>query len=146
MGLKNTLEVCAPAIAKKIKDAPPNVKNVGEYCKLQACWSAVSSLQINLPMDFKNALIEKTEIKQQKKDDIVLKRIDNEIEFEEYLLGLFPHLGEIKSFAYANKLSSPKSNDALTKLTAGKINLNFAEKDALKKLFANMKEEGYEFP
>jgi hypothetical protein len=144
--LKITLELCAPAVAKIIKDAPSNVKNIGEYSKFQACWSAVSSLQINLPVDFKNALIDKTEIKQQKKDDIAVKKIDNEIEFEEHLFGLFPHLGEIISFAYANKLLSPNSNAALTKLTAGKINLNFAEKDALKKLFANMKEEGYEFP
>lgn len=145
-GLKKTLEVCAPAIAKKIKDAPPNVKNVGEYCKLQACWSAVSNLQINLPKDFKDALIEKTEIKQQKKDEIAVKIIDNEIEFEKHLLGLFPHLAKIESFAHANKLLTPKSNNALNKLTSGKININFAEKEALKKLFARMAEEGYEFP
>ena len=145
-GLKKTLEVCAPAIAEKIKDAPSNVKNIGEYCKLQACWFAVSNLQINLPVDFKKALIDNTIIKQQKKDEIAVKIIDNEIDFEKYLLGLIPHLVEIRSFANANDLLTPKSNSALTKLALGKININYAEKDALKKLFAKMTEEGYEFP
>lgn len=66
-GFKKALELCAPVIANKIKDAPPSVKNIGEYCKLQLCWSAVSSLKINLPLDFKNALIDKTELRQQKR-------------------------------------------------------------------------------
>lgn len=145
-GLKKTLEIVAPVIAKKINDAPPNVKNVGEYCKLQACWFAVSDLQINLPVDFKNALIENTEIKQQKKDEIGIKKIDNEIEFEKHLLGLIPHLAKIRSFADVNQLLTPASNNALTKLASGKINMNFAEKDALKKLFVAMAEEGYELP
>ncbi len=145
-GLKRTLEVCAPAIAEKIKDAPPNVKNVGEYCKLQACWFAVSSVHINLPADFKKALIDKSTIKQQKKDEIEIKKIDNEIEFEKYLLGLLPHLIKIRSYADVNALLTPTSNNAFAKLSLGKININFAEKDALKKLFARMAEEGYEFP
>jgi hypothetical protein len=137
-GLKKTLEVCAPAIAEKIKDAPSNVKNVGEYCKLQACWFAVSNMHINLPTDFRKALIDKSTIKQQKKDEIGIKKIDNEIEFEKHLLGLIPHLAKIRSFADVNQLLTPASNNALTKLASGKINLNFAEKDALKKLFVEM--------
>lgn len=145
-GLKRTLEVCAPAIAEKIKDAPPNVKNVGEYCKLQACWFAVSNMHINVPADFKKALIDKSTIKQQKKDEIEIKKIDNEIEFEKYLLGLLPHIIKIRSYADVNALLTPTSNNALAKLSSGKININFAEKDALKKLFARMAEEGYEFP
>lgn len=145
-GLKKTLEVCAPAIAEKIKDTPSNVKNVGEYCKLQACWFAVSNTHINLPDDFKKALIDKSTIKQQKKDEIEIKKIDNEIEFEKYLLGLLPHLIKIRSYADVNALLTPTSNSGLAKLSSGKININFAEKDALKKLFARMAEEGYEFP
>jgi hypothetical protein len=145
-GLKKAIEVCTPAIAKIIKDAPPNVRNVGEYCKVQLCWSVVSALQIKLPADFKDALIDNTEIKQQKKDEITVKKIDNEVEFEKHLLGLFTHLAEIRSFANANDLLTPKSDSALTKLALGKININYAEKDALKKMFANMTEEGYEFP
>ena len=34
------LEV-ARQVARKIKDTPPNVKNIGEYCKQEACWTAV---------------------------------------------------------------------------------------------------------
>jgi hypothetical protein len=145
-GLKRAIELCAPAIAIKIKDAPAHVKNVGEYCKNQSCWAAVSGLQIHLSSAFKTALIEKAEIRQLKKDEVAVKVIDKEIEFEKHLIELFPHLAEIVTFAHTKKLLSPKSNEALIKLTSGKINMNIVEKDALKKLFIRMEEEGYEFP
>lgn len=145
-GLKKTLEVCAPAIAEKIKEAPSNVKNVAEYCKLQACWFAVSNMHINLPIDFKKTLIDKSTIKEQKKDEIGIKKIDNEIEFEKNLLDLIPHLAEIRSFADVNQLLTPASNNALNKLALGNIHITYTEKDALKKLFTRMEEDGYEFP
>lgn len=144
--LKKAIEICAPAIAGKIKDAPSHVKNVGEYCKNQSCWAAVSGLQINIPSTFNNALIDKSEIKQNQKDEIAVKIIDKDIEFEKHLFSLFPHLAEIVTFAHSKKLLTPKSNEALIKLTSGKTNINIVEKDALKKLFARMDEEGYEFP
>lgn len=39
----------ARQVSKKIKDTPPNVKNIGEYCKQEACWSAVQSSHFVVP-------------------------------------------------------------------------------------------------
>lgn len=144
--LKRTFELIAPAVANKIKDAPANVKNVGEYCKQQACWAAVSGLQIIIPTSFKNSLIDADEIKHQRKDNCEVKKIDSTIEFESKLIMLIPYTVDINKFANSMKLLSPKSNDALQKLSAANINLSMSEKNALKYLFDKMTELGYEFP
>ena len=47
--LDHALQQIARQVAKKIKDTPPNVKNVGEYCKQEACWTAVQKAQFNVP-------------------------------------------------------------------------------------------------
>jgi hypothetical protein len=47
--LDRGLQQIARQIAKKIKDTPPNVKNVGEYCKQEACWTAVQKAQFSIP-------------------------------------------------------------------------------------------------
>ncbi|OQC72707.1 MAG: hypothetical protein BWX45_00817 [Deltaproteobacteria bacterium ADurb.Bin002] len=103
-------------------------------------------MHINLPIDFKKTLIDKSTIKEQKKDEIGIKKIDNEIEFEKNLLDLIPHLTKIRSFADVNQLLTPASNNALNKLALGNIHITYTEKDALKKLFTRMEEDGYEFP
>ena len=47
--LQLVLEKIAPKVAKKIKDAPPTIKNVSEYCKRPACWEKLS--QTSFPVD-----------------------------------------------------------------------------------------------
>ena len=47
--LERALLQVARQIAKKIKDTPPNVKNVGEYCKQEACWAAIQKAQFSVP-------------------------------------------------------------------------------------------------
>ena len=39
--LQKVFEEVAPEVAAVIKDAPENIRNVGEYCKRQLCWSQV---------------------------------------------------------------------------------------------------------
>ena len=80
--LKLALEVCAPRIAKKIKDAPAGVKNVSEYCKRQACWAAVSKLEIDLGVDLGGVIVARSETKQRRKDRQAAKKLDNEVEFD----------------------------------------------------------------
>ena len=36
------LRQLAPQVAATVKDAPPQMKNVGEFCKQQACWAVVA--------------------------------------------------------------------------------------------------------
>lgn len=144
-GLRTTLEILAPPIYMKIKEAPPNVKNLGEYCKQQACWATVSSLKVELPETLKTALIHTDQLKQIKKDDVAIKKIDNGIEFDTKLLELMPIVNEIREFASSRSLLSPASNAALSKINSGNILISASEKKALALLFQRMKEIGYEF-
>lgn len=49
--LDRTLQQIARQIAKAIKQTPPNVKNVGEYCKQEACWSAIQKTEFRVPAE-----------------------------------------------------------------------------------------------
>lgn len=46
--LGELLEHVAREVARKIKDTPANVKNVGEYCKQMACWTGVEKMQLRI--------------------------------------------------------------------------------------------------
>ncbi|UGY02462.1 AIPR family protein [Bradyrhizobium quebecense] len=46
--LSSILEHVAREVARKIKDTPGNVKNVGEYCKQAACWAVVEKMPIRI--------------------------------------------------------------------------------------------------
>lgn len=56
--LSSILEHVAREVARKIKDTPGNVKNVGEYCKQAACWAEVEKMPIRIgnmfPPDFRS--------------------------------------------------------------------------------------------
>lgn len=144
-GLKSSLEMLAPQVYSKIKDAPPSVKNLGEYCKQQACWAAVSSLKVDLPRALKTAIINADQFQLIKKDRLAVKKMTNEIEFETKLLELVPLMNEIMEFARSRKLLSPTSHAALSKINSGNIMLGASEKKALELLFKRMCEIGYEF-
>ena len=143
--LKSAIETISPVVAIKIKDAPASVKNIGEYCKHQACWSSISNLVFDLPSSLRAELLDKDDLKQIKKDDTYIKKIDNEIEFEEKILKIIPCIVEIKNFALSRSLMSPTANAALDKIRSGKINIGQNEKKALSILFERMKEIGFEF-
>lgn len=144
--VKSCLEHCAPIVASKIKDAPSSVKNVGEYCKHQACWAAVSGLQIDLPRTLRNSIIDVSQVRLQRKDDAEVKKIDNEIDFETRLIELVPHVARITTFATSRRLLSGVSSNALLKLLRGKVVMNYSEKSALKVLFSRLADEGFELP
>jgi hypothetical protein len=125
------LEHCAPAIAKRIKAAPANVKNISEYCKRQTCWAAVSALNLDLDVDLSHALIEERDI---------------DVEFDARLRRLVPHAAAVRKFASSHWLLSPQSATALAKLTTGNLRLNRGETNSLKFLFTKMSEKGFKFP
>jgi hypothetical protein len=144
-GLKSAIETISKVVAVKIKDAPTSVKNIGEYCKHQACWSAISNLVFDLPLSLRAELIDKDDLKKIKKDETYIKKIDNEIEFEERLLKMMPIINEIKNFALSRSLMSPAANAGLDKIRFGNINIGQNEKKALSLLFKKMEEIGFEF-
>jgi hypothetical protein len=145
-GMKAAIELLAPMVAQKIRQTPDGVKNVGEYCKQQACWAAVSTITTELPSKIKDSLIASDERRLQKKDALDVQAIDREVDFETRLLSLVPHVATITAYAEKELLMSPKTASALKKLQAGRVNLVKSEKNLLRQLFKRMMEYGFEFP
>ena len=72
-------------------------------------------------------------------------RIDWRLSFEVQLVELLPRLSEIQEFATRKRLLTPASSRALVKLARQELNLISREKTALRKLFEQMEENGFEF-
>jgi hypothetical protein len=71
-------------------------------------------------------------------------KLDKEIVFDTLIARLPVFAGEISSFAKSKRLMSPKSNEALMKLSRGEILLTVPEKNALKYLLERMGQLGFD--
>ena len=79
--LAQVLADAGPLVAAVIKDAPESVRNISEYAKRQACWTAVQNeMAMRLPTNIESCLIDRGETKLIRKDDRAVKKIDDEIE------------------------------------------------------------------
>lgn len=144
--LKRGLEHCAPIVARAVKDTPADIKNVSEYAKRQACWAAVSRLQISLPGDLSGCASDRTESSRLRKDALEVKKIDNGIELDALLIRIAPLAGRIKEEAQTRRLLSPSSDSGLRKLAAGNLKLSQSEKKAVGHLLTRLQENGASLP
>lgn len=145
--LQRVFEEVAPEVAAVIKDAPENIRNVGEYCKRQLCWSQVhGNVDVSVGDRLKGCLIDLSQVKQKEKDDRGTKKIDDEIDFDVLLLKLAPYAEALKDAAKKNRLLSPNNDRALKKVGEGNLNLTRSEKNAMKSLLDSLKESGFELP
>ena len=141
--LKEALSRCARDVAVTIKATPPQMKNISEYCKRQACWAAVSNLKIGLGVDLKRSTVDRNEAGQRKREALAGKRLDDEIDFDVLLVSLIPHVSEIRRLAESKGLLSPKSSAGLLKMAAAKLNFTKGEKNALRHLLNKLSEDGF---
>jgi hypothetical protein len=132
-------------VSAAIRDTPENVRNVGEYAKQQQCWANISKLEIALPTGLESSTISISEVKQQEKNQAETGRIDREIDFERDLVALQSRIPHMRQYANSKRLLSPNSSRALDKVERLDLNITRPEKNALKHLFSQMKEKGYEF-
>lgn len=143
------LEACllglAPRVAKVIRDTPSTVKNVGEYCKQKICWDTVRRHEYPVTVDVEAATIEPEEVRENRKEDRKLHRVDQEIELDVLILKLPASMAQIVAFARGRHLLSPKSNAALSKIAGGRLSLSQAERNALKNLVQRMRQDGFDF-
>lgn len=134
----------APRIAIELRNAPPTVKNVGEYCKQKICWDAICTLNLSIPF-YESVSIPQEDVRKGLRDAREIKRTDKDIEFDILLTKIPAAVGQIVDFARSRRLLSPKSNAALTKLARGKLNLAIPERNAMKNLVQRMQEAGFDF-
>ncbi|WP_458388999.1 AIPR family protein [Sphingomonas sp. F9_3S_D5_B_2] len=140
--LRVIIEQAAPAVAKAIRDTPPTVKNVGEYCKQQACWATVSRLELPLAHLPDSVLLDHEDAKEAIKAASSVRKMDLEIELDTLLVRLAPKAQALATGAKRKGLLSPRSDAALNKVAKGHFNLVRSEKAALTHLLARLAEEG----
>ncbi len=144
--LRRVLEALAPQIARKLRETPDHVRNVGEFAKQQACWASIGRCEFELPELPDAMLLDKEEQKEEKRDDAAVRRIDLDIELDRLIVTLAPRHGELLDFARRKGLLSPKSNAALGRIARGQFLLPASERGALGQLLSRMADEGFEMP
>lgn len=143
-GVKEALAMIAARVAEVLKSPPPEIKNVSEYAKRQACWARVDATEIPLDMDFSGSVVDGGEVSERRKEAVAEKKIDNEIEIETKLVKNMERVGEMKALAEDRGFMSPAAASGLRKLSAGRLNFNAGEKAALAALMRRLEEEGLE--
>lgn len=142
----DALAQIAPQVAETIKDAPPQMKNVGEYCKQQACWAAVAASQYVFDDRLDGLLIDREEAAMARKAAVAAQKVDNDIDFDRVLVAMLTDTAPYLSFARTRRLLTPKSDAAIKRLTRGDIRLPVSERNALKYMVQKMVQAGFELP
>lgn len=141
--LEMALSRVAARVAAEIKRTPPGVKNVSEYCKRQACWAAVSRMQIELGVDVSALVVDRQESKQRGREARVDKKLVDEVQLDILIAKLVPRAAQVRAAAEHERLLSPKSSAALNKLSRGSTGLTKSEKRALAHLLENLEAAGH---
>lgn len=140
--LAEAIEKLAPMIARTLRDSPSAMRNVGEYCKQQACWERIANTAFDIDELPDGLLLDKEEAREERRSAAATQKIDLEIGFDELLVGLAEKSELIKATAARRQLLSPKSNQALEKLARYQFSLSQSEKRSLQNLFARLEEVG----
>ena len=142
----SVLQQLAPQVAATIKNAPPQMKNVGEYCKQQACWGAVSASKYSFHDTLEGFIIDADEAERARRDGVVAKKMDADIDLDRIIVAMMKDSDPYLSFARAKRLLSPKSDAAIRRLTRGDVSLPPAERNALKYMLDRMQQAGFKLP
>jgi hypothetical protein len=140
--LQEHIASLAPQIAAALRNTSANVRDVGEYCKLEICWQNIKASELKVTAIPNHLMLNTSEMTQEKKEAKSSARIDREIDFDILLHMLVPKAEVIRRTAEQRKFLSPKADRALQKLGSGNINLARPDKNAVKLLVKRMADEG----
>lgn len=144
--LAEVLAAIAPQVARTIKDAPPQMKNVGEYCKQQACWAAVSSSSYAFADKLDRLLVDRAQAERARMAAATARKLEHVVDFDQALVEMSADSEPYLGFARRQRLLTPKSEAALRRLTRGDFQLSTSERNALKYLLGKMLRAGFEIP
>jgi hypothetical protein len=142
----DVLRQLAPQVAATVKDAPPQMKNVGEFCKQQACWAAVAGSTYSFDGSLDGVVVDHSEAVRSRKDAIAAKKMDTDIDFDRVLVTMLADTEPYLAFARSKKLLTPKSDAALRRLTRGDVGLPSSERNALRYMLEKMQSAGFVLP
>jgi hypothetical protein len=124
--LKNIIYETGKRVYKSIMNPPEGNANVGQWCKKTLCWNRVKEIKIN-DLNLEEYLVDTEEIKIIKKDDKKLKKLDNDIEIQSFVLRLDKSKWK-QIFEYFSRIEnkndiSPMQYDILNKYINGFLSL-----------------------
>lgn len=140
--LQTILQELAPQVALAIRDTPEGTKDVGEYCKMQACWERISKQDFEVTQVPDHLTADVEESRTDDRSARATARLDNDIDFDVLLLSMVGKADLIRRTAERRGLLSPKSSAALEKLQRGVVILGRPEKNAIRLLVRRLEEEG----
>jgi hypothetical protein len=83
---KHTIYQIGEAIYQNITNPPDGNANIGQWCKKTLCWESVKQIDLSLNID--DFLVDNEEIRVIKKEDKKLKKLDNDIEIQSFVVKL----------------------------------------------------------
>jgi len=105
---QKALDIITEKVYKELTNPPAGITNVGQWAKKEGCWLAVQKLQIDLPQEFFDELLEKKDMYTEKKQAKKIQRIDNGIEAQKLVFEIAEKKKwcEVKQFGIKNEMLS----------------------------------------
>jgi hypothetical protein len=140
------LRVLAPQVARTLAEAPPHVRNVGEYCKQQACWVAVSGTDYGLGQEVEKITIAVEEAERTRVAGAAQRGREDDAGLDDVIAAMLVDIEPFRAFAVGNRLTTPNSESAIARLSKGETGLSKTERNALKYMLEKMRSAGFEIP
>jgi len=115
--LMDVISELAPLVGEFIKQPPPEVRNIAEYCKREYCWTHVKKKFMDCfdPDLISECLISKNESVLLRRAGIKLQKTDNAIEAQRFVYEKLTEWPEILNFGRINKCLSPNEANLMEK-------------------------------
>ncbi|HCT36406.1 MAG TPA: AIPR protein [Firmicutes bacterium] len=98
----------------KLTDPKRGVENVTQWCKQEACWKSVHSIEYRLPSDIHACLIGRDELRAAEREAKYDQRIDSETETMTKIIGISQEQWQnVLDFATAGRMITPEELTAM---------------------------------
>ena len=146
VGIRDALTLIAPVVAAELRNAPPELRNLGEYAKQQICWERVSGLDIKMPDGVSSYLISEDEEKSLKKSARKDGVIYQDIQMAKLSMACVAVAGDMRSYSREYGFLTPKSDRVLFKIENSRLPLSAADLKVFGKLCKLLQENGFQLP
>jgi ribosomal protein S2 len=89
-------------------------------------------------------IIDREEVTRERKEAIIAKRVDTDIDFDRVMVGMLGNVGPVLHFARTHQMLTPQSDAAIRRLAKGDIRLTTSERNSLKFLLGKIQKAGFE--
>ena len=112
---QKALDVITEKVYMELTNPPAGITNVGQWAKKEGCWDTIQKLDIEIPQEFYEELLEKQEMDTEKKQAKKIQRIDNGVEAQKLVFEIAEKKKwcEIKQFGIENEMFSPLEIDLI---------------------------------